>query len=145
VQQQFLRLFPSTLCQPSRTQQRSSFGTSNAVDLKERNDRMHWLCKAAGRQFIKAHAAALGATCLQAENVDVLAASELAPAGLEIPYADVLAAAPRAALVCKDRPRRYAALWIWKGLVPDAPELARSICQPQRWSEHVSRDSTSIC
>jgi hypothetical protein len=138
VQQHLLRLFPEALYLPQHTQKRRTFGASRAVEPQQTSVRMHWLCKAAGGECIKAHAAALGAACIQEQNLDVLAADELAAAGLEIPYADVLAAAPRAALVRKDRPCYHAALWIDKGLVPDAPELARFVCQPQPWSEQVS-------
>jgi hypothetical protein len=59
--------------------------------------RMQWVCKAAGSEFIKAHAAAVGTVCLQARIVDDLAAEALSAAGLKIPYAAVLAAAPAAA------------------------------------------------
>jgi hypothetical protein len=99
-----------------------------ADECVERTARMQWLCKAAGSTFIKAHAAAIAAACLQAEEVDGLAASTLGAFGLEIPYADVLAAAPSAARMLGDAPSCWAALWIQKGMVPDVPELARLVC-----------------
>jgi hypothetical protein len=99
--------------------------------------RMQRLCRTAGGQFIKAHASAIGAVCLQTEDVHGLAASELAAADLEIPYAAVLAAAPCAACMPQFRPCCYAALWIMKGLVPDAPELALRVCHPDEWENQV--------
>jgi hypothetical protein len=99
VQQQLVRLLPDALCCQKVIIDCRRAGEPRVRKPEQPPVRMQWLCTTVGSEFIKAHAAAIGAASLQAQDVDALAANKLCAAGLEIPHAAVLAAAPRAALL----------------------------------------------
>jgi hypothetical protein len=119
--QHFVRLLSDALALPSALEVPSC--------SDHRDNRMRWLCTAVGSEFIRSEAAAISSACLQAARVELPTAVELAAAGLEIPYAKVLAAAAQAACLQESRPVSCAAVWICSGAVPDAAAVAGTVCR----------------